>query len=134
MLSPFLHLTHDSSMLLLHQLRVVLRNLLSPVRLPNNSNANRKSQQCRETPVRHVHRLLLLAVARIVVPLPVLPRRIPRRGVLSRSPFTVRRPRHGLGLVPAQAAHVVGMALGRVGEDVVGEDDESVALDTDGGG
>ena len=81
--------------------------------------------------MRHVHGPLPLAVvARVVPRLPVLPRGVLRRGAGLGAPLPVRLAREGLagGRGPAGAVGVVGGALGRVGEDVVGEDDEAVAL------
>ena len=133
------HLLADVDILLLLHLNKIHAMFPRPRGLAPAADEHKHADGHDEQPVAHVARLGpaggAVAAAAVVLPvpaLPVLPGGVVGGGAGLGAPgpvgLAVGRVGHLGGAAPARAVQVVGAPLGRVREDVVGGDDEAVAL------
>lgn len=113
-------------------LHVLLPRHICTIRLRQRTYHAHHDNDCGEHAVRHVDRLAVTTLAGGVPALPVLPRCIVggAAGLVAPGAVDVPERRGAMVASPAEAVNIVESSFFRVAEQIVGGDEEAVALES----
>lgn len=122
----------DSLMVLLLHVEQVDRVLARSCRLAPGTNEHEQEDDARKSGIGHENRLLFLAVAFVIPPLPIFPRCV-HTGVAGCGPpcpvHFAELALHVTLTAPASSIYIVETAFCGIAEDIVRGNDEAVALE-----